>query len=197
MISSRRLLLALTVVAVSLAGCRKKTADQSSDPEATSTGRSYAVGDKVDVNWNGSWWKGEIVTAKPPTYHVHYIGWSSSWDEDVTQDRLRPPTTAAQEGTEAPTPKAAAKPVTKPAVAAPHPSVATSASVKAGAKAAPTADRFTRNVYKEGDCPPGFVGENPYDGNMTCARVCKTDSECHGKKCVDAETNTGKVCAAH
>lgn len=88
-----------------------------------------------------------------------------------------------------------------PTVASAAPSTSASA-VTPAAKAppkpgshSPTSDRFKRNVPREGDCPAGFLDEDPHDGDVTCARQCKTDKDCHNKMtCQDAHTNEGKVC---
>jgi tRNA A-37 threonylcarbamoyl transferase component Bud32 len=56
----------------------------------------YKVGQNVDVNWKGSWWQGTVTAVKGDKFLVHYIGWSSSWDEWVTTARLRPWTGTAR-----------------------------------------------------------------------------------------------------
>ena len=57
---------------------------------------AYSAGQKVDVKWGSSWWQGRIIAVKKDKYLVHYIGWSSSWDEWVTTARLRPWTGSAR-----------------------------------------------------------------------------------------------------
>lgn len=55
-----------------------------------SAGTSSAVGAHVEVLWNGTWYAATILAANPGgTFRVHYDGWASSWDEDVTADRVR------------------------------------------------------------------------------------------------------------
>ena len=50
----------------------------------------YKVGDRVKVVWGGKLWPATILTnPSPGRYRVHYDGWSSSWDETVTSDRIR------------------------------------------------------------------------------------------------------------
>jgi serine/threonine protein kinase len=67
------------------------------DPAADKpTKAAYSVGQKVDVQWGGSWWQGQITAAKNDRYLIHYIGWASSWDEWVTTARLRPWTGTAR-----------------------------------------------------------------------------------------------------
>ncbi|MCS6795346.1 MAG: agenet domain-containing protein [Raineya sp.] len=51
----------------------------------------YKVGDKVEILWNGSWYKGSIISAKNAEgkYKIHYDGYDSNWDEFVEPKRLR------------------------------------------------------------------------------------------------------------
>lgn len=62
----------------------------------------YKVGDRVKVVWGGKLWPATILSnPSPGRYRVHYDGWSSSWDETVSADRVRgtvgsaPPPTAS------------------------------------------------------------------------------------------------------
>jgi hypothetical protein len=54
---------------------------------------SYAqkVGDKVQIQHNGTWYDGKIlkVNAEEEEYYVSYDGWSESWNEWVGSDRLK------------------------------------------------------------------------------------------------------------
>jgi hypothetical protein len=54
------------------------------DPNAT-----YAEGQAVDIHWGSRWWPGQILKKDGKRYHIHYDGWSSSWDEWVEADRLK------------------------------------------------------------------------------------------------------------
>lgn len=119
-------------------GCKKKEIPPPV-PETTSAAvATYAVGDKVDVKWNNSWWKGEILSSDSGKYKVHYTGWSSTWDESVTPDRLRAPTSESKvgssvEGTGSADPAAAA--ASAPAAAAtPSPAPAAASAYKVGDK---------------------------------------------------------------
>ena len=47
------------------------------------------TGQRVSIEWHGSWWDGEIVATKNGFYKVHYTGWGAEWDEWVESDRLR------------------------------------------------------------------------------------------------------------
>ena len=51
-------------------------------------------GQKFVVEWNGSWFPGEVIEV-PSTNDVkiHYPGWSDHWDEVVPRNRLRYPST--------------------------------------------------------------------------------------------------------
>lgn len=98
-IASRLSIIAL-LLAATLA-CRMGGSDQKSDQKSSSsTTSSWKVGDRVDVEWNGTWWKGEILEARSGNmYKVHYTGWASSWDEVVTSARIRPLTAGSKRGT--------------------------------------------------------------------------------------------------
>jgi hypothetical protein len=123
----------LSLGAVPTTACKKKA------PEVAAV--AYAVGDKVDVNWNGAWWKGEVLALKGEKFRVHYTGWSANWDEDVPATRLRAPTDTAKEGTEA-------KAVAAPTPTEPAPDPAPSAEPVASATAAPVA---AKGRWKAGD----------------------------------------------
>lgn len=49
------------------------------------------VNEKVQVSHNGSWYDATIlkVNAAEGTYFITYDGWSDSWDEWVTVDRIK------------------------------------------------------------------------------------------------------------
>jgi hypothetical protein len=49
-----------------------------------------AVGDEVDVEWNGSWWPAVLVASQPAgMWLVHYEGYGDDWDESVSETRIR------------------------------------------------------------------------------------------------------------
>lgn len=59
---------------------------------SANTAGAYAVGQAVEVLWNGTWYASTIVAANPNgTYRIHYTGWADSWDEDVGAERIRRP----------------------------------------------------------------------------------------------------------
>jgi hypothetical protein len=47
------------------------------------------VGQKVSIEWQGSFWDGEIIATRSGLSKVHYSGWGSEWDEWVEPARLR------------------------------------------------------------------------------------------------------------
>lgn len=51
--------------------------------------RSARVGQVVEIEWQGSYWPGEVIEARKGQFKVHYAGWGSEWDEWVTLNRLR------------------------------------------------------------------------------------------------------------
>lgn len=126
------------VVALALtlgAGCKKSEPSVEISPAAsqvapaptpppppTPPATTYNVGDEVDVEWNSSWWKAEVLAVNGDAYQIHYVGWSSSWDETVTPNRIRARTDGSSVGTEAPAASAAtaaaAAPVAKKNTAA-------------------------------------------------------------------------------
>lgn len=78
-------------------GCKgEEPAKASAKPAAA----GWKSGDKCDVEWNGSWWQGQILEVKGSKYKIHYVGWGANWDEVVDAKRLRPPTGSAQKGSE-------------------------------------------------------------------------------------------------
>jgi hypothetical protein len=53
------------------------------------------VKDAVEIQHNGTWYHGKILKTDGDKYFITYEGWSDSWDEWVTIDRLRGFKTAA------------------------------------------------------------------------------------------------------
>ncbi|MCB1170334.1 MAG: hypothetical protein KDK25_08370 [Leptospiraceae bacterium] len=51
----------------------------------------YDVGQAVKVQWKGKWYEAQILKTKADCseYFIHYTGWSDSWDEWVTPDRIQ------------------------------------------------------------------------------------------------------------
>jgi hypothetical protein len=71
------------------------TGQAASDGPGDATA-SYAAGEAVDVWWDAKWWPGTIKQVRGNgRYGSGYDGWSSSWDEDETPQRLRRRSAAA------------------------------------------------------------------------------------------------------
>ncbi len=50
------------------------------------------VGDRVLVEWNDSWWKGQVLKVLPGgNVKIHYVGWDAQWDEVAPRTRLQLP----------------------------------------------------------------------------------------------------------
>lgn len=49
------------------------------------------VGQRIEVEWHGSWWAAEVVAVKNGFYKIHYSGWGGEWDEWVELARMRAP----------------------------------------------------------------------------------------------------------
>ena len=65
--------------------------------------RAFDVGDKVEIDYGGSWYPGQVKEIKDGQFFVGYDGYDTSWDEWVESARLRVPETVAEE--EAATPE--------------------------------------------------------------------------------------------
>lgn len=73
----------------------------------------WKAGDKLEIKWGSSWYKGEVVEVDGERYKVRYDGFSSKWDEWAGADRLRPRAAASDVPAPATTPapsKASASP---------------------------------------------------------------------------------------
>lgn len=84
--------------------CRGKSSSGSSSSTSPPSGGvgigtgTYAAGQLVDVNWNGGWWQCRVLSRTGNLYRIHYLGWASSWDENVTTARMRPFSGSAKRG---------------------------------------------------------------------------------------------------
>jgi hypothetical protein len=47
------------------------------------------TGQRLEVEWHGSWWPAEVIARKHGFTKIHYTGWGSEWDERVEAARLR------------------------------------------------------------------------------------------------------------
>jgi len=48
------------------------------------------VGNQIEVVWQGTWYDSTVVSGVSGNCMIHYDGWSSSWDEAVGPERMRP-----------------------------------------------------------------------------------------------------------
>jgi len=51
--------------------------------------RSYKVGSRVTVLWNGKWFPARVINKRDDKLYVHYDGYGKNWDEWVGPDRYR------------------------------------------------------------------------------------------------------------
>lgn len=122
---------------VGLGACKKaeeSTATVDAGAVTPSAALTFNVGDKIDINWKGGWWKGDVLEVQDGKYRVHYTGWASSWDETATPDRVRAQTADSKSGS-------AAEPGAAPAASA----VAAHEAVEK-VKPAPVAFKVGENV---------------------------------------------------
>jgi len=48
------------------------------------------VGAAVLANWNGVWWRAQVIgLERDGRVRIHYAGWDSSWDETVSRGNLQ------------------------------------------------------------------------------------------------------------
>ena len=51
----------------------------------------FGVGDRVYVEWRGTWWDARVVSlVGSNAWRIHYEGWSDRWDETVGPTRIVP-----------------------------------------------------------------------------------------------------------
>jgi hypothetical protein len=59
-------------------------------PYPVSPNTVLQIGQALQVNYNGTWYAGEVVgMAEDGGIHVRYFGWDSHWDEVVPRSDLR------------------------------------------------------------------------------------------------------------
>ena len=58
---------------------------------------AFDVGDKVEIDYGGTWYPGQVKEVKAGQFFVSYDGYDSSWDEWAGSERLRVPEAAAEE----------------------------------------------------------------------------------------------------
>jgi hypothetical protein len=52
--------------------------------------RRPRVGERLEAQWRGSWYRAKIIEVNGGRYKIHYVDDGDSWDEWVGSDRLRP-----------------------------------------------------------------------------------------------------------
>jgi hypothetical protein len=63
-------------------------AEAASSPAAAD---GWAPGDRVEVEWRGSWWPAVLVERRGQLWLIHYEAYGDEWDEAVAESRIRPP----------------------------------------------------------------------------------------------------------
>lgn len=54
-------------------------------------GGPFRKGDRVQVEWRGSWWPARVVDlVGDREWRIHYEGWGAQWDENVGPSRILP-----------------------------------------------------------------------------------------------------------
>lgn len=48
------------------------------------------LGDRIEVEWQGKWYRAQVVDAAEHRFKVHYVKYADSWDEWIGPDRMRP-----------------------------------------------------------------------------------------------------------
>ena len=48
------------------------------------------LGEQLEVEWKGKWYRGQIIGIPEHGLRVHYIGFDNKWDEVVPESRTRP-----------------------------------------------------------------------------------------------------------
>jgi hypothetical protein len=56
-------------------------------PPTHSLGSAHA-GQRVEIEWHGSFWPGEVIATRSGFFKVHFAGWGAEWDEWVEIARL-------------------------------------------------------------------------------------------------------------
>jgi uncharacterized lipoprotein YehR (DUF1307 family) len=77
----------------SLTGCDKggDAKSETNKPESKTAESKFTKGQKVEANWNGTWYKAEIVEVNGSKYKVHYTGWGAKWDQELEESKVREP----------------------------------------------------------------------------------------------------------
>ena len=49
----------------------------------------FSTGQRVKVEWNGTWWDASVLKVEPSSFFITYEGFDSSWDEWVGPSRIK------------------------------------------------------------------------------------------------------------
>jgi len=61
----------------------------------TDVSQTRQAGERVEVEWQGNWYRAVILETRGARYRIHYLGYGAEWDEWVDAARLRhAPTTS-------------------------------------------------------------------------------------------------------
>ena len=63
--------------------------DEWVTPERIRALATWKVGDELEVEWKGKWYKSKITEIKDGKYKITYIGWDKKWDEWIGPKRMR------------------------------------------------------------------------------------------------------------
>ncbi|MBI2392223.1 MAG: hypothetical protein HYV09_21730 [Deltaproteobacteria bacterium] len=93
----RALLIAASMLSLAACGHHRRAPAYGGPPAYAGTGPEYtapaangfAVGQRVQVEWKGSWWPAVVVQSQPGLWFIHYEGYDNSWDEWVGPARIR------------------------------------------------------------------------------------------------------------
>lgn len=55
------------------------------------TKSAWQIGEYVEVEWKGRWWRAQVTEVDGSRPKVHYLGFEASWDEWVARARVRAP----------------------------------------------------------------------------------------------------------
>ena len=72
-------------LAVAASACSKK--EEAAKPAATQPAAAakpaakaaHAVGDEVEVEWKGHWYKAKVLAVNGEKFKIHYEGWTDKW----------------------------------------------------------------------------------------------------------------------
>lgn len=72
----------------SASGNLKESANNKVDKKVTPQ-LKYNVGEKIEIEWSGSWYKGIVLENQGEKYKVRYDGWGELYDEWLYPNRIR------------------------------------------------------------------------------------------------------------